>query len=265
MPMGCGSIEAPSYRLKEQQILDMAPMTNTTLLQLRDLSLGYEGRAVLEGLSLTIERGEFLALLGPNGAGKTTLLRGMLGLIPALAGQIEYGFDRLAHPPGYVPQRETLDPIFPLTVFEVVLMGTYARLAPLQKVGQRERQLATTCLAQVGLAQLANRPFWALSGGQKQRVLIARALAVEPEILMLDEPTSGVDPGATAAIMDLIARLNHDRGLTVVLVSHHLRLVRSLVRSIIWVEEGRATKGVTEKMLAPERVADIFGTLTGTE
>ena len=263
--MGCGSIEAPSYRLKEQQILDMAPMTNTTLLQLRDLSLGYEGRAVLEGLSLTIERGEFLALLGPNGAGKTTLLRGMLGLIPALAGQIEYGFDRLARPPGYVPQRETLDPIFPLTVFEVVLMGTYARLAPLQKVGQRERQLATTCLAQVGLAQLANRPFWALSGGQKQRVLIARALAVEPEILMLDEPTSGVDPGATAAIMDLIARLNHDRGLTVVLVSHHLRLVRSLVRSIIWVEEGHATKGLTERMLAPERVADIFGTLTGTE
>ena len=240
-------------------------MPNTTLLQLRDLSLGYDGRAVLEGLSLTIERGEFLALLGPNGAGKTTLLRGMLGLIPALAGQIEYGFDRLAHPPGYVPQRETLDPIFPLTVFEVVLMGTYARLAPLQKVGQRERQLATTYLAQVGLAQLANRPFWALSGGQKQRVLIARALAVEPEILMLDEPTSGVDPGATAAIMDLIARLNHDRGLTVVLVSHHLRLVRSLVRSIIWVEEGHATKGLTEKMLAPERVADIFGTLTGTE
>ena len=265
MPIGCGSIEAPSYRLKEQNILDRSHMTNTTLLQLRALSLGYEGRAVLEGLSLTIERGEFLALLGPNGAGKTTLLRGMLGLIPALAGQIEYGFDRLARPPGYVPQRETLDPIFPLTVFEVVLMGTYARLAPLQKVGQRERQLATTCLAQVGLAHLANRPFWALSGGQKQRVLIARALAVEPELLMLDEPTSGVDPGATAAIMDLIARLNHDRGLTVVLVSHHLRLVRSLVRSIIWVEEGRATKGLTEKMLAPERVADIFGTLTGTE
>jgi manganese/zinc/iron transport system ATP- binding protein len=189
----------------------------------------------------------------------------MLGLLPALAGHIEYGFDRLAHPPGYVPQRETLDPIFPLTVFEVVLMGTYARLAPLQKVSQRERQLATTCLEQVGLAHLANRPFWALSGGQKQRVLIARALAVGPKILMLDEPTSGVDPGATAVIMDLIARLNHEQGLTVVLVSHHLRLIRSLVRSIIWVEEGHAMKGLTERMLAPERIADIFGTLTGTE
>jgi zinc/manganese transport system ATP-binding protein len=238
---------------------------HNALVALRDVSLGYDSQPVLERLSLTIERGEFLALLGPNGAGKTTLLRGLLGLIPVLAGRIEYGFDRLVHPPGYVPQREALDPIFPLTVYEVVLMGTYARLAPLQKVGQRERRLATTCLEQVGLADLANRPFWVLSGGQKQRVLIARALAVEPAILMLDEPTSGVDPGAAAAIMDLIARLNHERGLTVVLVSHHLRLVRSLVRSVIWVEEGHATKGLTESMLAPERIADIFGTLTGTE
>jgi ABC-type Mn2+/Zn2+ transport system ATPase subunit len=237
----------------------------TTLLQLQDLRLGYDGRAVLEGISLTIERGEFLALLGPNGAGKTTLLRGLLGLIPVLSGQIEYGFDWLANPPGYVPQRETLDPIFPLTVFEVVLMGTYARLAPLRPVGRRQRQFAATCLEQVGLSNLANRPFWALSGGQKQRVLIARALAVEPEMLMLDEPTSGVDPGAAAMIMELISCLNRERSLTVVLVSHHLRLVRSLVRSVIWVEGGRASKGPTETMLAPERITDIFGTLMGTE
>ena len=173
---------------------------STPHLALRDVSLGYDGRVVLEHISLTVERGEFLALLGPNGAGKTTLLRGILGLLPVRTGRIEYGFDRLVNPPGYVPQRETLDPIFPLTVFEVVLMGTYARLAPLRPVGRRQRQVATTCLAQVGLPTLGARPFWALSGGQKQRVLIARALAAEPEILMLDEPTSGVDPGASAAI-----------------------------------------------------------------
>ena len=240
-------------------------MTDTALFQLKDLSLGYNGRAVLEGISLTIERGEFLALLGPNGAGKTTLLRGLLGLIPVLAGHIEYGFDRLTHPPGYVPQRETLDPIFPLTVFEVVLMGTYARLGPLHPVGQRQRQLAAVCLEQVDLASLSAHPFWTLSGGQKQRVLIARALAAEPEVLMLDEPTSGVDPGAATAIMNVITRLNQDRKLTVILVSHHLRLVRSLVRSVIWVEEGRATKGPTMTMLAPERVADVFGAFAGSE
>lgn len=238
---------------------------SAALLTLQQVSLGYEGRPVLERISFTVERGEFLALLGPNGAGKTTLLRGMLGLIPVQAGRIVYGFDRLASPPGYVPQRDTLDPIFPLSVREVVLMGTYARLAPLRRVGLRQRQLTATCLEQVGLAQVAKQPFWTLSGGQKQRVLIARALAIEPDILFLDEPTAGIDPGAAATIMDLIARLNHGQGLTVVLVSHQLRLVRPLVRSVIWIEERRVVKGETETMLAPERVADIFGTLPGTE
>jgi len=232
-----------------------------TLLTLRDVSLGYDGRVVIEHLSFAVEYGECLALVGPNGAGKTTLLRGILGLIPVLAGQIEYGFDRSTSPPGYVPQRDTLDPIFPLTVFEVVLMGTYGRLALLRPVGRRQRQLAADCLERVGLADLANRPFWALSGGQKQRVLIARALAVEPNLLLLDEPTAGVDPGAATAIMDLLARLNRDQGLTVVVVSHHLRLVRSLVRSVLWVEDGSASKGTAEVMLAPERIMDVFGPL----
>src|SRR6266850_1472133 len=113
-------------------------MSNTHLA-LRDVSLGYDGQVVLEKISLIVERGEFLALLGPNGAGKTTLLRGVLGLIPVLAGRVEYGFDRLAHPPGYVPQRETLAPISPLTAFEVVLMGTYPRVPPLRRTGRRER------------------------------------------------------------------------------------------------------------------------------
>src|SRR5215475_8648648 len=122
---------------------------STTHVVLRDVSLGYDGRVVLEKISLTVERGEFLALLGPNGAGKTTLLRGVLGLIPVLAGRIEYGFDRSTSPPGYVPQRDTLDPIFPLTVFEVVLMGTYGRLALLRPVGRRQRQLAADCLERV--------------------------------------------------------------------------------------------------------------------
>jgi ABC-type Mn2+/Zn2+ transport system ATPase subunit len=232
---------------------------------LHEVSLGYNGQVVLAHVSLAVEGGEFLALLGPNGAGKTTLLRGMLGLLPVLAGRIEYGFDRFARPPGYVPQRETLNPLFPLTVFEVVLMGTYARLAPLQPVRRRQRQLAAACLEQVGLAELATRPFWALSGGQRQRVLIARGLAVEPDILLLDEPTAGVDPGAAASIMEILARLNHERGLTVVLVSHNLRLIRPLVRSVVWVDEGRVQKGATETMLTPERVADAFGTLRGTE
>jgi ABC-type Mn2+/Zn2+ transport system ATPase subunit len=232
---------------------------STPTLALEDVSLGYDGRAVLRDVTFTVEQGEFCALLGPNGAGKTTLLRGMLGLLPVLAGRIEYGFDRRASPPGYVPQRESLDPIFPLTVLEVVLMGTFARLRPLRPVGRREHRLAADCLDQVGLAPIAGRPFWSLSGGQKERVLIARALAAEPRILLLDEPTAGVDPGATAAIMDAITRLNRERGLTVVLVSHQLRIVRQVVRSVIWVDGGSAVKGTAEELLTPERIADVFG------
>ena len=229
------------------------------VLALRDVSLGYDGRAVLTHLTFEVERGEFLALLGPNGAGKSTLLRGMLGLMPPLSGRIERGFDRRGAPPGYVPQRDSLDPIFPLTASEVVLMGTYARLAPLHPIGRAPHRIAAIALEQVGLTSIADAPFWALSGGQKQRVLIARALAAEPEVLLLDEPTAGVDPGAAAAIMEVISRLNREHGLTVVLVTHQLRQARPLVRSVIWVDDGTAVKGPTATMLSPERIAEVFG------
>jgi len=234
-------------------------MTDAPALALRDASFGYDGRLVLSHVELAVARGEFAALLGPNGAGKTTLLRGILGLIPPLTGTITYGVDRATRPPGYVPQRDALDAIVPLTAFEVVVMGTYARLRALRFVGRAQRALAHASLERVGLGELAQEPFWALSGGQKQRVLIARALAAEPEILLLDEPTAGVDPGATAAIMETLVRLNRDHGLTIVLVSHQLRLLRPHVRSVIWVDEGTVTKGAPETMLAPEHLLELFG------
>ena len=235
------------------------------IVRLDDVSLGYGAQPLLRHVSFTVERGEFAALLGPNGAGKTTLFRGMLGLIPRLAGRIEYGFDRRVAPPGYVPQKESLDPIFPLTAYEVVLMGAAARVPPLWPVGQRPRRLAADCLARVGLADAAEQPFWALSGGQKQRVLIARALAVEPELLLLDEPTAGVDPGAEAAVIEVIKRLNAEQGLTVIIVSHSLRLVRQVVSSVIWIERGSAVKGPTAEMLSAERLADAFGIVARVE
>jgi ABC-type Mn2+/Zn2+ transport system ATPase subunit len=220
------------------------------LFALRDVTLGYDGAPVLERVSLEIERGEFLALLGPNGAGKTTLLRGVLGLLTPLAGRIDYGFDRQAQPPGYVPQRETLDPIFPLTVFEVVLMGTYARMSPIRPIRAPQRHLAHGCLARVGLGDLSRKQFWALSGGQKQRVLIARALAAKPEILVLDEPTSGVDRASERAIVDLITQLNRELRLTVLLVSHHLEAIRSGVRSAVWVEGGSVRRVALDAVAA---------------
>ena len=234
-------------------------MNDRPALAVHDASFGYDGRAILSHVGFTIPRGEFVALVGPNGAGKTTLLRGLLGLVPTLAGAVVYGVDRATRPPGYVPQRDPLDPIVPLTAFEVVLMGTYARLKALRFVGAAQRAVARACLDRAGLAGLADEPFWTLSGGQKQRVLIARALAAEPEILLLDEPTAGVDPGATRAIMETLVRLNRDHGLTIVLVSHQLGLLRPHVRSVLWVDGGAVTKGPPETMLAPERMLELFG------
>jgi ABC-type Mn2+/Zn2+ transport system ATPase subunit len=225
------------------------------LVVLRDVSFGYGGEPVLAHVTIAIGRGEFVALTGPNGAGKTTLLRGMLGLLPVQAGRIDYGFDRAISPPGYVPQRETLDPIFPLTAFEVVLMGTYARLPPLWPAGRRARRLAADCLQQVGLAAAAQRPYWELSGGQKQRVLIARALAVRPEILFLDEPTAGVDSAAEMAITDLLVGLNREHGLTVVLVSHHVGRIAAVLHSLIEVDDSRAVK----RAVSPPPVASNGG------
>ncbi len=231
------------------------------LVTLRDASFGYEGRPILEQVSFAVEAGDFVALLGPNGAGKTTLLRGIVSLIPLLAGTLDYGFDRGANPLGYVPQREALDPIFPLTASEVVLMGTYARLSPLRPVGRAERRIAAQCLEQVGMQTVGEQRFSSLSGGQKQRALIARALAAEPLLLVLDEPTAGVDPGAASAIMNVVARLNRERGLTVLLVTHQLRMLHSLARVVVWVQGGRAMHGSAEEMLAPARVAEVLGAI----
>jgi ABC-type Mn2+/Zn2+ transport system ATPase subunit len=227
------------------------------LLRLKDVCLGYGEHPILEHVTLDIEPGEFIALLGPNGAGKTTLLRGVAGLIPILGGALEFGFDRAASPLGYVPQRERLDPTFPLTVAEVVLMGTYARLPALRRAGRRERALAAHALELVGLAALGGQRFASLSGGQTQRVLIARALAAAPTFLLLDEPTAGIDAEATAAIMGVLGRLNRDEGLTVLLVTHQLRMLRGLASAAFWVQDGRVTRRPIDELAA--RAAFVEG------
>lgn len=222
------------------------------LLRLRDVSLGYGGRPILEHVDLEIERGEFVALLGANGSGKTTLLRGIVGLLPVMAGALEYAFDRAKNPLGYVPQRESLDPTFPLTVSEVVLMGTYARVGPLRRVGRREHERAARALDLVGLGGIAGQRFASLSGGQTQRALIARALAAEPMFLVLDEPTAGVDREATAAIMAVVSRLNRDHGLTVLLVTHQLRVLQGLASTAFWVQDGRVTRRRLDELVVTD-------------
>ena len=180
---------------------------NDALITLDNLSIGYNGQPVLSGISLSIARDSFTAILGANGSGKSTLLKTLLGLLSPLAGRIDSNQSSTGAPLvfGYVPQAIHFDPIFLLTGFDVALMGTYGRVRPGRFVPSAERVFTRECLCAAGADEFARKRFAELSGGQKQRVLIARALATRPDVLVLDEPTAGVDAEATHAVLEFIS------------------------------------------------------------
>jgi ABC-type Mn2+/Zn2+ transport system ATPase subunit len=226
----------------------------TVLLQLTDASFGYGGKPIVSGVDLNVDAGDFIGIVGPNGAGKTTLFRGILGLLPSLAGRMQRFTDAV----GYVPQRESLDSIYPVTVDEVVEMGAYGRLTGLRRLAQADRELASACLERVGLTDMRREPFSSLSGGQRQRVLVARGLMARPQLLLLDEPTSGVDRTAQARILELLVDLNRREGMAILLVSHQLVMVRETVRQVVWVSDGRVLHGDAHEMLKPENLDRLY-------
>lgn len=208
----------------------------STIVEFTDVSFGYDpGVWTLEDVSLKIERGRSGCIVGPNGGGKSTLMRLILGLLAPQKGEVRvFGTTPVAARPkvGYMPQYHQLDAAFPVTVFEVVLMGRMRRgfwgLYP-----AADREAARQALAEMGISELSSRSFSALSGGQRQRVLIARALASEPELLLLDEPTANIDPGAEEefyATLDVLRRR-----MTVLTVSHDLGFVNREIDHVICV------------------------------
>jgi ABC-type Mn2+/Zn2+ transport system ATPase subunit len=216
-----------------------------SLLVLSKASFGYGGEPVLTDVDLELRPGDFWGIAGPNGAGKTTLFRGMLGLIEPLAGSVE----RRTRAIGYVPQRESLDPLFPLRVDEVVAMGAHARLSPVlrrRRGGESER--LRDALRAVDLEARAADRFSSLSGGQRQRALIARALLVQPDLLLLDEPTSGVDRATQRVILQLLARLSREERTAILLVTHDLGILAESVRTVVWVDGGRAVPRAVDAM-----------------
>ncbi len=230
-----------------------------TLLELRNLAIGYDRHAVLTGINLQLDHGTFAGLLGANGSGKTTLLKTLAGILPPLQGDILYHTPDQSRPAlGYVPQRESLDPLFLFNAHEVVLMGACGRVPPARFPSRHEKARATECLARTGTAELARHRFSQLSGGQKQRVLIARALMTHPSFLLLDEPTTGLDPAAAAAVLDLLAELHASRQLSILMVNHDVQTVRRHVRDVLWIHEGSLLHGTPQTLLAREKVDELL-------
>src|SRR5260221_6763350 len=231
------------------------------LVKLENLAIGYNSQPVLAGISLSIALGSFTAILGANGSGKSTLLKTILGLQPPLSGQVRFGGTTDETPVfGYVPQFTQFDALYLLTGFEVALMGVYGRIRAGRFVPADERAFVRHSLQPTGAEAFAHKRFAELSGGQKQRVLIARALAAKPGILVLDEPTAGVDAAATRALLGYISQIHHEQKLTVLLVTHDLPLVRKHAHQVIWLLEGKVLTGPAAELLAPERMAAIFET-----
>lgn len=234
------------------------------VVELVNVTVAFDGQVVLEDVNLRVEPGRFVAIIGPNGAGKTTLLRVILGLVKPVKGKVRVfgkpperlGDDRSRI--GYVPQILSVDLKFPITAGEVVLMGLYGRLGLLRRPSREDVEQARHAMARVGVADLWDVPFGVLSGGQRQRVLLARALVNNPELLILDEPTTGVDVAATDALYTLLHTF-HDQGMTILVVSHDVGVVASYVDTVACINRRLVAHGRPKEVLGSEQLAQMYG------
>jgi ABC-type Mn2+/Zn2+ transport system ATPase subunit len=231
-------------------------------LEVRGLRVSYGAQPVLEDVSFTLSPGKLVGIIGPNGAGKTTMLKAILGLVPAEAGVILAGGAAIARRGGhvaYVPQRDAINWRFPASVADVVLMGRYGRLGWLKRPGAADRAIALRCLEQVGMDALAARPIAALSGGQQQRVFLARALAQEPEVLLLDEPISGVDAPTQESILAILNDLAN-QGKTLLLTTHDLRCNMQHFDALLALNRRVIALGPVDQVLTPDVLTRTYGT-----
>lgn len=231
---------------------------DTPVVLIKGLWFSYNGYPILEDVNLAIQRGDFVSAVGPNGGGKTTLLKLMLGLLRPSRGEVRvFGVTPEEARPriGYMPQHPQLDPQFPATVMDVALMGRLGHGRGVGSYSRRDKEIAGRALEQVGLSDLHKKAFSAISGGQRQRLFIARALACEPELLLLDEPTANLDMVMEGDLYELLQVLNQH--LTVVMVSHDLGFVSRVVKSVICVKRKVLMHPTCE--ITGEIINDIYG------
>jgi len=226
-------------------------------VSVKDLTIGYRRTPILSEINISIDRGDFWGVVGPNGAGKTTLIKTLLGILRPLKGSVERAPGVRF---GYVPQRGVIDDIFPVTVRDVVLMGRYPFLGLPGRLQKRDYELAEHFMEKVGMRSHADKPYRTLSGGQKQRTLIGRALTGEPDILVLDEPTDGMDIAGESTIMELLLDLHSEARLTLVMITHMLNLISNYAHKLIIIHrENQTVKiGDTEMLLTNATLKEIY-------
>ncbi|WP_067499704.1 metal ABC transporter ATP-binding protein [Actinoplanes sp. TFC3] len=230
-------------------------------LRYAGVSVGYHGTPVLTDVELTVRTGQRLALVGPNGAGKSTLIKSVLGLVPVLGGAATVLGTTPVHArvhTGYVPQTDALDAGFPVTAAQVVMMGRYRRIGWWRPTRSADRAAVREALDRVGLADRARKNFGTLSGGQRQRVLLARAIAAEPQLLLLDEPFNGVDIVSQDAILAVLRELSA-AGTALVLSTHDLAVARELADLVCLLNGRQWAAGPPDETLTADTLRRAYG------
>jgi len=237
-------------------------MTHTPhRLEVEHADIAYGDKVVLRDLSFQVPHGARVAVVGPNGAGKSTLFKALVGILPLKSGKIFIHGESLgAHKDcvAYVPQREDVDWRFPVTVQDVVMMGRFGQIGWLKRATLHDKQVVSKSLGQMGIADLASRSIGELSGGQQQRAFLARALAQEPHILLMDEPFSGVDATTQEATLNLIDHL-HEQKVTAIISTHDLNLAASRFDLVLLVNHKLIAYGTPQQVFTKENLASAFG------
>lgn len=235
--------------------------SNASPLSIHDLTVAYRHKPVLWNVDLDLPQGKLIAIVGPNGAGKSTLVKAVLNLVPRISGEIQiYGqpYEKQRQLVGYVPQRESVDWMFPVSALEVVAMGRYGKIGWFRRVSRAHREAAIGALERVGLADFAHRQISQLSGGQQQRVFLARALAQESQLYLMDEPFAAVDAATEESIVLLLRELR-DSGRTAIVVHHDLETVREYFDQVILINMRVVAYGDAHEVFTKDNLRKTYG------
>lgn len=237
------------------------PLANVPPIEVHDLTVAYHHRPVLWDIDLAFPEGKLIGVVGPNGAGKSTLIKAIMGLVPLASGHVNiYGQPaaKARASVAYVPQRESVDWDFPTNALDVVLMGRYGQLPLFARPRKQDREIARQCLEHVGMGAFATRQISQLSGGQQQRVFLARALAQQTRVYLMDEPFAGVDAATEAAIVSLLRELR-EQGATVVVVHHDLQTAPDYFDHILMLNLRCVAFGPVEEVFTNENLQAAYG------